>query len=171
MLFDYLECWFNNHYYNSPLSLDGLAIAARTAVYLDSGLKFKRNLLVRTFTPHKLLSRGAFEQFALDWLWSGNAYRKRRHSRLGTPISLQPPLAKYMRREEEGRFFHIRGGGTNRNSPRVLSAACARPTSTERSMACWSGSRPCSRRSSTSRPPCSGASTAAMAVTPASSST
>lgn len=34
MLFDYLECRFNDRYYNPPLSLDGLAIAARAAVYL-----------------------------------------------------------------------------------------------------------------------------------------
>lgn len=54
-------------------------------------------------------SRAAFEQFALDWLWSGNAYLERRQSRLGTPVSLQPVLAKYMRRGEENRFFQVRG--------------------------------------------------------------
>jgi PBSX family phage portal protein len=108
-VFDYLECWFNGRYYDPPLSLDGLAKATRASVYLDSGLKFKRNLLARTFIPHPLLSRAAFEQLALDYLWCGNAYLERRQSRLGTPISLQPPLAKYMRRGEEGRFFQVRG--------------------------------------------------------------
>ncbi|WP_027601393.1 MULTISPECIES: phage portal protein [Pseudomonas] len=106
---DYLECWFNGRYYDPPLSLDGLAKATRASVYLDSGLKFKRNLLARTFIPHPLLSRAAFEQLALDYLWCGNAYLERRQSRLGTPISLQSPLAKYMRRGEEGRFFQVRG--------------------------------------------------------------
>ena len=108
-VFDYLECWFNGRYYDPPLSLDGLAKATRASVYLDSGLKFKRNLLARTFIPHPLLSRAAFEQLALDYLWCGNAYLERRQSRLGTTISLQPPLAKYMRRGEEGRFFQVRG--------------------------------------------------------------
>lgn len=108
-VFDYLECWFNGRYYDPPLSLDGLAKATRASVYLDSGLKFKRNLLARTFIPHKLLSRGAFEQFALDWLWSGNAYLERRKSLLGNPVSLQPVLAKYMRRGEGEQFFQVRG--------------------------------------------------------------
>lgn len=108
-VFDYLECWFNGRYYDPPLSLDGLAKATRASVYLDSGLKFKRNMLARTFIPHRLLSRAAFEQFALDWLWSGNAYLERRQSRLGTPVSLQPVLAKYMRRGEENRFIQVRG--------------------------------------------------------------
>ena len=108
-VFDYLECWFNGRYYDPPLSLDGLAKATLASVYLDSGLKFKRNLLARTFIPHPLLSRAAFEQLALDYLWCGNAYLERRQSRLGTPISLPPPLAKYMRRGEEGRFFQVRG--------------------------------------------------------------
>lgn len=108
-VFDYLECWFNGRYYDPPLSLDGLAKATRASVYLDSGLKFKRNLLARTFIPHKLLSRAAFEQFALDWLWSGNAYLERRKSLLGNPVSLQPVLAKYMRRGEGDQFFQVRG--------------------------------------------------------------
>lgn len=99
----------NGDYYDPPLSLDGLAKATRASVYLDSGLKFKRNMLARTFVPHRLLSRAAFEQFALDWLWSGNAYLERRQSRLGTAVSLQPVLAKYMRRGEDNRFFQVRG--------------------------------------------------------------
>src|SRR5690606_36710240 len=63
---DYLECWFNGRWYEPPLSLDGLARSTRASVYLQSGLTFKRNMLSRTFIPHKLLSRAAFEQFALD---------------------------------------------------------------------------------------------------------
>ena len=47
--------------------LDGLAKATRASVYLDSGLKVKRNLRARTFLPHPLLSRAAFEQLALDY--------------------------------------------------------------------------------------------------------
>ncbi|WP_295514913.1 phage portal protein [uncultured Pseudomonas sp.] len=108
-IFDYLECWFNGRYYDPPLSLDGLAKATRASVYLESGLKFKRNMLARTFIPHPLMSRAAFEQYSLDLLWCGNSYVERRQSRLGTPISLQPPLAKYMRRGEDDRFFQVRG--------------------------------------------------------------
>lgn len=107
---DYLECWFNGRWYEPPINLDGLARSTRASVYLQSGLTFKRNMLSRTFVPHRLLSREAFEQFALDWLWCGNAYLERRRSRLGGTLSLQPALAKYMRRGQDlDRYFMVRG--------------------------------------------------------------
>lgn len=97
-VFDYLEAWSNGRWYEPPLSLDGLAKSTRASVFLQSGLNFKRNMLARTFIPHKLLSRQAFEQFALDWLWCGNTYLEKRSNMLGSAISLQPALAKFMRR-------------------------------------------------------------------------
>ncbi|MEZ2744261.1 phage portal protein [Halopseudomonas bauzanensis] len=97
-MLDYLECWWNGRWYEPPISLDGLARSTKASVYLQSGLTFKRNMLSRTFIPHRLLSRAAFEQFALDWLWCGNAYLERRRSMIGTSMALQPVLAKYMRR-------------------------------------------------------------------------
>lgn len=106
-LLDYLECWFNGRWYEPPINLDGLARSIRASVYLESGLKFKRNMLSRTFIPHRLMSRASFEQFALDWLWSGNAYLERRRSMIGTALELKPVLAKYMRRGKEGRFFMV----------------------------------------------------------------
>ncbi|WP_432706423.1 phage portal protein [Azotobacter salinestris] len=109
-ILDYLECWFNGRWYEPPINLDGLARSTRASVYLQSGLTFKRNMLSRTFVPHKLLSREAFEQFALDWLWCGNAYLERRRNRLGGTLSLQPALAKYMRRGQDlDRYFMVRG--------------------------------------------------------------
>src|SRR5690606_29596187 len=92
-LLDYLECWLNGRWYEPPLSLDGLAKLTRASVYLQSGLNFKRNMLERTFISHRLLSRQAFGQFALDWLWCGNAYLERRRNMLGQTLSLQPTLA------------------------------------------------------------------------------
>lgn len=109
-LLDYLECWFNGRWYEPPINLDGLARSTKASVYLQSGLTFKRNMLSRTFIPHRLLSRAAFEQFALDWLWCGNAYLERRRSMLGTPLELKPVLAKFMRRgQDDDRFFMVRG--------------------------------------------------------------
>lgn len=108
-ILDYLECWLNGRWYEPPVNLDGLARSVRASVYLQSGLTFKRNMLSRTFVPHRLLSRAAFEQFALDWLWCGNAYLERRRSALGTALELAPALAKYMRRGvEPGRYFMVR---------------------------------------------------------------
>lgn len=109
-IFDYLECAFNGRWYEPPLSLDGLSRSITASVFMQSGLTFKRNMLARSFIPHRLLSRPAFEQFALDWLWSGNAYLERRRSMLGTSVALQPCLAKYMRRGEDlERYYLVRG--------------------------------------------------------------
>ncbi|SDS50429.1 phage portal protein, PBSX family [Halopseudomonas litoralis] len=109
-MLDYLECWWNGRWYEPPISLDGLARSTKASVYLQSGLTFKRNMLSRTFIPHRLLSRAAFEQFALDWLWCGNAYLERRRSMIGTSITLQPVLAKYMRRGVDlDSYFMVRG--------------------------------------------------------------
>ncbi|EZQ18943.1 hypothetical protein CF98_00165 [Halopseudomonas bauzanensis] len=109
-LLDYLECWWNGRWYEPPINLEGLARSTRASVYLQSGLTFKRNMLSKTFIPHRLLSRAAFEQFSLDWLWCGNAYLERRRSMLGTPLELRPALAKFMRRgQDDDRFFMVRG--------------------------------------------------------------
>lgn len=109
-LLDYVECWQNGRWYEPPISLDGLARTTRSNVFLQSGLTFKRNMLARTFVPHRLLSLEAFEQLALDWTHFGMAYVENRKSVLGSPVSLQPCLAKYMRRGVDlESFFMVRG--------------------------------------------------------------
>jgi PBSX family phage portal protein len=108
-VFDYQECWFNGRWYEPPLSLDGLARSVGASVHLHSGLMFKRNLLSKTFIPHPLLSRSAFEQFALDFLCLGNGYLEAQRSVLGNIRQLVPPLAKYMRAGPEGLFYQVRG--------------------------------------------------------------
>lgn len=105
---DYLESWFNGRWYEPPVNMHSLACSIKSSVYLHSGLMFKRNMLSKTFVPNKLLSRQGFEQFALDWLWCGNAYLEERRNRLGGVLNLQPTLAKYMRRgREDGQFYQV----------------------------------------------------------------
>lgn len=107
-IFDYLECWKNGKYYEPPLSLDGLARSTRSSVHLESGLRFKRNMLMKTFIPHKLLSRQTFDQFALDFLWSGNAYLEKRENMMRAKTGLLPTLSKYMRRGvEQGVYYQV----------------------------------------------------------------
>lgn len=109
-ILDYLECWQNGRWYEPPVSLDGLSKTTRANVYLQSGLRFKVNMLVRTFRPNLLLSAEAFEQFATDWVTFGMAYLERRDSMLGRPLQLRPTLAKYMRRGvEPGTFYQVSG--------------------------------------------------------------
>lgn len=107
-ILDYIECWKNGKWYEPPLSLGGLAKCTRASVYLQSGLNFKRNMLSRAFVPHKLLSRQAFEQFAMDWLCFGNAYLEKRDNMLRQNLGLKPVLARYMRvGVEADRFFQV----------------------------------------------------------------
>ncbi|RPE74612.1 phage portal protein [Vulcaniibacterium tengchongense] len=111
-LLDYIECVPNGRWYEPPISLDGLSRTTRSNAYLQSGLTFKRNMLARTFQPHRLLSHEAFEQLAMDWITFGMCYVETRQSVLGSPARLQPCLAKYMRRGvEPGTFYQVRGWG------------------------------------------------------------
>ncbi|WP_296250288.1 phage portal protein [Pseudomonas sp. UBA4194] len=97
-ILDYLECWSNGRWYEPPISFDGLAKSSKASVFLQSGLNFKRNMLARTFIPHRLLSRQTFEQFTLDWLWLGNCYLEKQNNMLRNTLGLKPALGKYMRR-------------------------------------------------------------------------
>lgn len=109
-ILDYLECWANGRWYEPPVSLDGLARSTKASVYLQSGLNFKRNALARTFKPHRLLSRAAFEQIVMDWGWSGNLYLEKRDNMLRQALGLQPCLAKYMRRGTDlVTYYQVRG--------------------------------------------------------------
>ncbi|HIE4562756.1 TPA: phage portal protein [Stenotrophomonas maltophilia] len=79
--------------------------------FLHSGLIFKRNMLVRTFAPHRLLDRTAFSQLALDYLLFGMAYLGRQISHSGRLLQLHPLMAQYMRRGvQPGEFFQVRAG-------------------------------------------------------------
>ncbi|WP_434771153.1 phage portal protein [Pseudomonas entomophila] len=109
-MLDYLECYSNGRWYEPPVSLDGLARSSRASVYLQSGLIFKRNALARTFIPHKLLSRQAFEQIVMDLGWSGNLYLEKRDNMLRDTLGLRPCLAKYMRRGTDlETYYQVRG--------------------------------------------------------------
>ncbi|MCE1034409.1 phage portal protein [Pseudomonas monteilii] len=109
-ILDYLECWSNGRWFEPPVNLDGLARSTKASVYLQSGLTFKRNMLMRSFIPHRLLSRPAFEQIVMDWGWCGNLYLEKRDNMLGQAMGLQPCLAKYMRRGTDlETYYQVRG--------------------------------------------------------------
>ncbi|MBI2382326.1 MAG: phage portal protein [Gammaproteobacteria bacterium] len=111
-LLDYAECLNVGRWYEPPLSWDGLARSYRAAVHHASAIAVKRNILVSTFAPHKLLSRSAFARFVLDFLVFGNAYLERRRNRLGGTLALEPAAAKYMRRGADlASFWFVPGYG------------------------------------------------------------
>lgn len=97
-LLDYIECYRLGKWYEPPISFDGLAKAFRSSPHHSSAIYVKRNILVSAFRPHRLLSRGEFGSFALDYLTFGNAYLERRDNIGRRPMALVRAMAKYTRR-------------------------------------------------------------------------
>lgn len=100
-ILDYLECPLMGKWYEPPISMDGLAKSYRSAVHHASALIVKRNVLVSTFVPHPLLTRTAFSRWVLDYLVFGNGYLERRDARSARVMSLEPALARYVRRGKD----------------------------------------------------------------------
>lgn len=100
-LMDYLQCVDNGRWYEPPVSWDGLARSLRANVHHASALTVKRNVLVSTFKPHRLLSRSAFSAWLMDYLVFGNAYLQAITNRLGGIMELKPARAKYVRRAKD----------------------------------------------------------------------
>lgn len=119
-LLDYVECLpVGNKYYDPPLSFDGLARSFRAAVHHSSPIYVKRNILLKTFRPHPLLSRSAFERLVIDLEIFGNAYLQEITARTGKLLQLDVPLAKYMRRGIElDRYWFVRGWKDEHEFPR-----------------------------------------------------
>jgi len=97
-LFYWGECWTNHKWYEPPVDLDGLAKTLQAAPHHSSSIYVKRNILVKCFVPHPLLSRMEFSRFVLDFLVFGNAYLERVQSMTAKTLPLKAALAKYMRR-------------------------------------------------------------------------
>ena len=106
-LFNYVECWHNGRWYETPINMHGLSKAYKSTPYLTSGIIFKRNFLANLFVPHAKLSRKAFEQIALDFVWCGNAYLEELPNVRWRATSYRPTLAKYTRRGKDGKFFML----------------------------------------------------------------
>ncbi|QIY78326.1 phage portal protein [Chromobacterium violaceum] len=110
-IMDLLQCLDNGRWYEPPISWDGLARSQNANVHHASALKMKRNVLLSTFTPHRLLSRSAFSALVMDYLVFGNAYLQANTNRLGGVMELKPALAKYVRRAKDlAGFWWVPGG-------------------------------------------------------------
>ena len=107
-LLEYAECLQSGDWYEPPVSLSALARLLRVGAHHESALRFKINVLARTFIPSTVLSAEAFSGFALDYMVLGNSYLERRRNRLGELLELRHALGKYTRRGiEPGRFFFV----------------------------------------------------------------
>lgn len=109
-IFDYLECVTVDGYYEPPMSFAGLAKAFRASVHHSSAIYVKRNILVSSYIPHKLLPRSEFAKWVLDYLVFGNSMLQRVESRLHEPLRLEHALAKYTRRGADlDSYFYVTG--------------------------------------------------------------
>lgn len=107
-LFGMLECIRNSRWYEPPMPMAGLARAFRIAPHHSSAILVKRNLLLKTFRPSKLLSSSAFSRWALDYLVLGNGYLERQENVLGRAMRLEPSLGVYTRRGvDPGVFWFV----------------------------------------------------------------
>lgn len=106
---EYFQSLDSGKWYEPPISLDGLTRSFRASPHHSSAIYVKRNILASTYIPHPLLSRSAFNSFALDYLVLGNSYLERRDNRLGKAIRLKHSLSKYMRRSSKNlnQYFFI----------------------------------------------------------------
>jgi len=104
---DYTESWFSGRWYEPPISFDGLAKSYRVGPHHSSAIQVKKNMLVKMFKPHKLLSRQEFEKFVLDDIVFGNAYLEKVESRMREPMRLKHSLAKYTRRAKNDRYWFV----------------------------------------------------------------
>jgi len=109
-LLEYLECWSNGRWYETPISTAALARTLRVGSHHESAIRVKVNLLRRTFEPTRMLSRDALGALALDYLVFGNAYPELRRAVTGRAHHVERPLAKYVRRGlEPGELFQVHG--------------------------------------------------------------
>jgi PBSX family phage portal protein len=109
-LLDYVECGRAGKWYEPPVSWEGLAKTFRASTHHSSSIYFKRNVLVSTFKPHKLLSAETFGALVLDFLTFGNGYLELQRSRTGKTLELKHALAKYMRRGTDlETYYFVRG--------------------------------------------------------------
>ncbi|EHU2214531.1 TPA: phage portal protein [Acinetobacter baumannii] len=107
----YFETWLNGRYFEPHISLNGLAKSFRSTPYLSTAIIYKKNQLVSSFKPHKLLSSANFERMVLDNLVYGNGYLQRIDNRLKDPLQFKGLMGKYVRRmKEPDRFLMLMDG-------------------------------------------------------------
>ncbi|MCC5882463.1 MAG: phage portal protein [Halomonas sp.] len=87
-----------DEWYEPPIPLSILAKSYRATAHHGSAMQVKRNILLRAFEPHPLLSRQVLSGLALDYLVFGNGYLEEVRGRLGRRLPFRHLRAKYMRR-------------------------------------------------------------------------
>lgn len=86
---DYLGTFLDigGDYYRPPVDLNGLARLMNANAYHGPILHFKKNMIVKWFTPSKLLSTVEMKTAALDYAVLANAYFQKFTDRFGNVVA------------------------------------------------------------------------------------
>lgn len=104
----YEGLWLSaDEWYEPPIPFDILAKSYRATAHHGSAMQVKRNILMRTFKPHPLLSRLAFSGLALDYLVFGNGILEEVRGLLGKRLPFRHLRARYVRRGENDRYWWV----------------------------------------------------------------
>lgn len=106
-LLGFVECWWNGRWYEPPINPRHLNKMLQASAHHGSAIRVKRNLLVKHFIPHPLLSRDEFARFALDFLVMGNAYLENVPNIAGRTAELKNSLAVNTRRARDGVYWFV----------------------------------------------------------------
>ncbi len=106
-MLDYLQCWSTGQWYEPPINLHHLATAFHAAVHHASAINVKRNILLSTMEPTRLLSRESASRVFKEFLALGNGYLARERAVSRKTLRFDAPLAKFMRRgtDDLRRYF------------------------------------------------------------------
>jgi PBSX family phage portal protein len=100
-LLDYTEVWLVDDYYETHISLKGLAKTFKASPAHSSSIHWKANRLAASYIPSKHLSREDFYKFSLNFFIFGNGYLERVNNRLGKPLEYRNSPALNTRRMRE----------------------------------------------------------------------
>nr|WP_051090601.1 phage portal protein [Algicola sagamiensis] len=101
-----------NGIYEPPISLRGLIKLLRVNAQHGPILFFKRNMILKWLEPNELISRRTCSKFALDYLYSANAYLQKITNPFGKIIKLRHLPAISMRyTNESGVYAQVKSNG------------------------------------------------------------
>ncbi len=101
----------HDKYYEPPISFNSLAKLRGASTHHESAIDVKKNILLSTIKTTDLLSYTQLEKFVQDFLFFGNAYLQVQRNKLGEPLKVTAPLAKYVRvGVEQGKYYQVVNG-------------------------------------------------------------
>jgi len=108
---DYLGVFLdgNDKYYAPPIDLNGLARLMGANPYHGPILHFKKNMIVKWFKPHPLLSSKEFAKLALNFVATGNCYTQKLSNPFNQVTKLINQPSVVMRRgKKQGDYLKLK---------------------------------------------------------------